>query len=90
MESDSTNSEISPSLQNNSQDNSPLADVFVLTREDTGLLLEYVNKFEQGDLDMRSTIIANAMAELVMLQPAGALFDKDEATKVRSALLILS
>ena len=81
---------ISPSRPNSGQDDLPPVDVFTLTREDKALLSEYIEEFQEGDVDMRCTIVANAMAELVMLRPAGAPFNKDEASKVTAAPLISS
>jgi hypothetical protein len=88
MESDSITSESLPSHPSSPHVDHPPASVFTLTREDTALLSEYIEEFQEGDADMRSTIVANAMAELVLLRPPGSPFNKDEASKVGVTLLI--
>ena len=61
---------------------SPMADVFSITRADAKILEEYVEEFQEGDADLRNTIIANAMAELSALRPEKVSFNKIEASKV--------
>jgi hypothetical protein len=60
----------------------PMVEVFAITREDATILKEYVEEFQEGDADLRNTIIANAMAELSALCPELEPFDKAEASKV--------
>ncbi|KAN0141769.1 hypothetical protein V8E53_000231 [Lactarius tabidus] len=84
MESDSATSESSPSHPSIEHEYSHPGDIFSLTREDKELLSEYLEEFGEGDVEMRSTIIENSMAELVMLRPAGTPFNKEQASgKVR-------
>jgi hypothetical protein len=59
-----------------------MADVFSITREDAKILEEYVEEFQEGDTDLRNTVIANAMAELSALRPETVSFNKIEASKV--------
>lgn len=60
----------------------PMADDFSITREDAKILGTYVEQFEEGNAELRNTIIANAMGELSELRPDGILFNKIEASKV--------
>ncbi|KAN0125338.1 hypothetical protein V8E53_015595, partial [Lactarius tabidus] len=84
MESDSATSESSPSHPSIEHEYSHPGDIFSLTREDKELISEYLEEFGEGDVEMRSTIIENSMAELVMLRPAGTPFNKEQASgKVR-------
>jgi hypothetical protein len=57
-------------------------DTFTITRDDATILEEYVDEFQEGDADLRNTIIANVMAELCALRPEALPFNKIEATKV--------
>jgi hypothetical protein len=59
-----------------------MAEVFALTREDAKILEEYVEEFQEGNADLRNTIVANAMAELSELHPETEPFNKIEASKV--------
>jgi hypothetical protein len=90
MESDSITSESSPTRPSSPHHDNPPANIFTLTREGTALLSEYIEEYQEGDGEMRTTIVANAMAELVLLRPPGSPFNKDEASKVRATPLILS
>jgi hypothetical protein len=60
----------------------PLVEVFTISREDTKILEEYLEDFQEGDSDLRNTIVANAMAELSGLRPETEPFNKIEASKV--------
>jgi hypothetical protein len=60
----------------------PVTEVFDITREDAHILEEYVEEFQEGDADLRNTIIANVMAELCALRPETFPFNKMEASKV--------
>jgi hypothetical protein len=60
----------------------PMVEAFYITREDAKILEEYIEQFEEGDNDLRTTIVANAMAELSGLCPETEPFDKIEASKV--------
>jgi hypothetical protein len=69
--------------------NIPLvAEVFSVTREDAEILAEYVEEFQEGDADLRNTIIANVMAELCVLRPDTAPFNKVDASKVAVHIII--
>jgi hypothetical protein len=59
-----------------------MVEAFYITREDAKILEEYIEQFEEGDNDLRTTIVANAMAELSGLHPETEPFDKIEASKV--------
>jgi hypothetical protein len=89
MESDVSTSQQSSSHQSTDQDNPTIANIFTLTKEDVEALSEYVDEFQEGDTDRRSTIIANAMADLVTLRPAGEPFNKLDASKVRLVHYVL-
>jgi hypothetical protein len=67
MESDNSSSVRSPSSPGSDHDDPPLASVFTITREDAQILSEYLDEFQEGDIDHRTTILANAMAALVVL-----------------------
>jgi hypothetical protein len=60
----------------------PIIETFVISCKDAILLEEYVEEFQEGDADVRNTIIATAMAELCALRPPSVLFNKMEASKV--------
>ena len=88
MQSD--RSSVSPSQQSESQqseaslpsDAPAVANTFVITREDAIILKEFVEEFQGGNTDVRTTIIAAAMAELRKVRPATTPFNKVEASKV--------
>lgn len=60
----------------------PIVEGFSISREDALRLEEYVEEFQSGDTDVRTKIVAAAMAELCALRPASAPFNKAEASKV--------
>ncbi|KAN0135027.1 hypothetical protein V8E53_007145 [Lactarius tabidus] len=64
MESDMTSSSPLPSPDIPDNYDPPPTGVFTITREDSKTLLEYIEEFQDGDSDMRSKIVANAMAAL--------------------------
>ena len=67
MESDTASSVQLSSDQSTDHDNPPLVDVFTLTDQDIVALTEYLDEFQEGDIDRQSVIIANAMADLATL-----------------------
>jgi hypothetical protein len=60
----------------------PTVETFSITQEDATILAEHLEEFENGDADVRTTIVANVMAELWLLRPETLPFDKIEASKV--------
>lgn len=89
MESDTASKVDSSSPASSKHPNIPPTDGFTITREDAKILSEYVEEFQDGDADMRTTIIANAMAELAVLREDGESFNKSVASKVRYAHIVL-
>ncbi|KAN0141412.1 hypothetical protein V8E53_000657 [Lactarius tabidus] len=81
MESDMTLSSPLPSPDIPDNYDPPPTGMFMITREDSETLLEYVEEFQDSDSDMRSKIVATAMAALVMLRPSREPFNKGEASK---------
>jgi hypothetical protein len=76
---------LSPSQQSEEPfpPNAPLGlKEFVLSREDAVILQEYVDEFQEGDADVRNTVIAAAMAELCSVRPPTDRFNKVEVSKV--------
>jgi hypothetical protein len=65
----------------------PVDENFTLTKDDTRILEEYIDQFQDGDAEARTRIVANAMAELAVLRPDGVLFDKVLASRVRSCII---
>jgi hypothetical protein len=61
----------------------PIKEVFTMTEEDVTILEEHLEEFSNGNADLRNTIVANVMAELVLLRPETFPFNKAEASKVR-------
>ena len=57
---------------------------FSITPRDTDILQEYLQEFQVADTSLRTRIIEKAMAQLYLLRPASAPFDKKVATKVGS------
>ena len=55
---------------------------FSIDSDDAKILQEYLDKFQDGDTELRATIVANAMAELYDLRPEDAPFDKTKASQV--------
>jgi hypothetical protein len=60
----------------------PAVESFSFTKDDANILREYLDDFKDGDVDLRRTIIANAMAEIAMLRPDDEPFDKADVTTV--------
>jgi hypothetical protein len=58
------------------------AEEFEITKDDAAILRELVDEFQEADLDIRTTIIAAAMAEICALRPATDPFNKVVATAV--------
>lgn len=84
MQSDVTSE--SPSQQSDMllpPDAPSTGDAFVITRVDASILETFVDEFQDGNADVRSTVVATAMAELYMLRPPTSAFNKAEANKVR-------
>ena len=89
MESDASSSVQSSSHQSTDRDNPPLEEIFDVTKKDGEILAEYLDEPQEGDPDRRNIIVENAMADLVALRPVGALFDKLDASVVRSFHYVL-
>jgi hypothetical protein len=58
-------------------------DAFIITQNDARALEKYVEEFQDGNADVRSRVVAAAMADLYMLRPETSPFNKAEANKVR-------
>jgi hypothetical protein len=82
MQSDSCSQSPSPGPE---EFPSSPTDTFAFTRDDTRILEEYADQFEDGSAALRTTIVARAMAELYGLRPGTAPFNKDEVGKVCTA-----
>ncbi|KAH9069394.1 hypothetical protein EDB83DRAFT_2314420 [Lactarius deliciosus] len=54
---------------------------FSITPRDADILQEYLQEFQAADTSLRTRIIEKAMAQLYLLRPASAPFDKKVATK---------
>jgi hypothetical protein len=89
MESDAASSVSSHSPTISDINEPPPSEVFVITKKDAEILSEYVDEFQDGNAEIRSKIIANAMAAMVMLRPPGEPFEKGEVSKVRAAHILL-
>jgi hypothetical protein len=57
-------------------------DEFSIDSDGAKILQEYLDDFQDGDTELRATIVANAMAELYDLRPEDAPFDKTKASQV--------
>ena len=57
---------------------------FTMTQQDTNILKEYLDDFQQADTGDRANIIQKAMAEIYQLRPPNSPFDKKKASKVLS------
>lgn len=57
---------------------------FSITPQDADILQEYLQDFQAADTSLRTRIIEKAMAQLYLLRPTSAQFDKKVATKVGS------
>lgn len=90
MEDDSSTPNEESSPQSSVHSDPPVAKAFTLTKEDIEALQEYVDEFEEADSDRRSTIIANAMADIVKGRPADEPFNKVDASKVNLQFLSTS
>ena len=86
MESDSSTPESHSSPRSSVNSPPPLLEVFSLSAEDVDALKEYLDEFQEADADRRNTIIANAMADIVTIRPAGETFNKLDASTVRLML----
>lgn len=84
MESDTATSVSHSSRQNADQSDpsDPPAVKFSLSNEDIEALRDYLEEFKEANAERRSTIIANAMADIVTLRPDDEPFNKVEASKV--------
>ena len=87
MESDSGTSTPEPQLlsspQSSHHSDPPVMESFTLTREDIQVLEGYIDTFQEANADCWSGIIANVMAEIVMIHPVGEGFSKADASKAR-------
>jgi hypothetical protein len=77
----------SDSPSHNSGESAPLAtppevEHFTLTREDTQILEEYIDSFQEGNTETRARIVAKAMAELAVLRSEDTPFNKALASTV--------
>ena len=90
MQSD-TGTSVSSSLQKSqAHSDPPQAERFTLSKDDIDALREYVDEFPEADADRQSTIIANAMADIVEIRPRGQTFNKIDASKVRYSFYVWS
>ena len=86
MESDFGMSEGQSSLQSAVHSDPlivPVVEAFTLTKEDIDVLWEYVNEFQEGNADCRTSIIANAMADIAIICPLRETINKLDASRVR-------
>ena len=86
MESDFGTSEGQSSLQSAVHSDPlivPIVEAFTLTKEDIDVLREYVDEFQEGNADCRTSIIANAMADIAIIRPLGETINKLDASRVR-------
>ncbi|KAN0141510.1 hypothetical protein V8E53_000755 [Lactarius tabidus] len=58
---------------------------FQITRKDSEILSEFLDKFQDGDGEICNKIIANAMAAVFLARPDGDPFNKSKASKVRKS-----
>ena len=63
---------------------------FTITTEDSKILLEHLDKFQDADTDLHTKIINTAMGRLYVNQPDDASFDKGEARTVHHSSCLLS
>ena len=88
MQSD-TGTSVSSSLpKSTTHSDPPQAESFTLSKDDIDALREYVDEFPEADADRRSTIIANAMADIVKIRGSGETFNKLDASTVRYAYYV--
>lgn len=55
---------------------------FEITQDDTSILQEYLQEFQQADTGIRTRMIEKVMAELYLLRAPNTPFDKMDASKV--------
>jgi hypothetical protein len=55
---------------------------FTITREGVQILQTYLDDFEDGNADFRTTLVARAMADLAALHPRDVPFNKLDASMV--------
>ena len=79
---DSSTSDDRSSPHSSARSDSPLLDIFTLTRDDVEALREYVDEFQEANAERRSAIIQNAMADIMEVRH-GDRFNKVDASKVR-------
>ena len=63
---------------------------FTITTEDSEILLEHLDEFQDADTDLRTKIINTAMGRLYVNRPDDASFDKGEARTVHRSSCLLS
>jgi hypothetical protein len=83
MESDTSSSLRSPSHPRSNNGTPPPTDAFLITRKDSEILSEFLDEFQDGDGEICTKIIANAMAAVFLARPDGDPFNKSKASKVR-------
>jgi hypothetical protein len=83
MQNDSSSDHSSGDSAASPIDNASIDHVgFSITDQDTHILNEYLDDFQQADSGARADIIQKAMAEIYQLRPSNPSFDKKEASKV--------
>jgi hypothetical protein len=55
---------------------------FVITPQDSNVLMEHLDEFQDADTDLRTKIVDTVMGKLYVLRPDNTPFDKGEARKV--------
>jgi hypothetical protein len=55
---------------------------FAITPQDSTILQEYLEEFQEADTALRTRIIEKVTAELYLRRPSSMPFDKKEASKV--------
>ena len=61
----------------------PVVETFILTKDDIDVLKEYVNEFQEGNANHRTSIIANAMVDIAVICPLGEAINKLDASRVK-------
>lgn len=91
MQSDNGATSPSGESQRDSPPSAPqMADVFTITQEDATIMHEYLGEYDDGNTDLRHTIVANVMAILCDLRPETSPFNKIEASRVPLHIIPLS
>jgi hypothetical protein len=87
MSDDNSESQSGESEQQLSPIVPPIPEAFSITPEDADILMEHVKAFQEGNTELRNTLVQQMITELYKLRLSDFAFNKKEAGQVFAAMI---